>query len=128
MELIKKIIFVLVLMFFFQPDESHAQSKSTSTESSFKVLKTAGISDLTAYEKAVNVPDIENFRYKTKRNTIVFDNGITIELLSAQELFIMGKSVQPNDYSDTRDKKYIQPIFHLAENGSLVAMYTKVLK
>ena len=124
---ISRVILPLSLILVFFSQESNAQSKSFK-ESTFKIIKTAGVTDLSVYEKALNVPDIESFRYRTKRNTLVFDNGITVELLSAQELFIKGEIVEPNNYSDTRDKRYIQPIFHLAENGSLIAMHTKILK
>ncbi len=122
-----KAILPLFLILAFFSHKSNAQSKSFK-ENAFKIIKTAGVTNLSAYEKALKVPDIESFRYKTKRNTLAFDNGITVELLSAQELFIKGEAVEPNNYSDSRDKKYIQPIFHLADNGSLIAMYTKILK
>jgi hypothetical protein len=121
------IVFTLLLALFLLPQKSFAQSKPGNPDS-FKIVKTGGLTDLSVYEKAIKAADLENFRYKTKRNTIYFDSGVAVELFSAQELFIMGKSIQPNSYSDTRDKKYIQPVFHLAENGGLVAMFTKVLK
>lgn len=117
---------MLFLALFFLSNESKAQS--VYKENSFKITNAASVTNLSVYEKALNVPDIESFRYRTKRNTLVFDNGLTVELLSAQELFIKGENILPNNYSDTRDKKYIQPVFRLADNGSLVAMYTKVLK
>src|SRR5258708_3453600 len=124
---VSKAILPLFLILVFFSQESNAQSKSFK-ENAFKIIKTAGVTNLSAYEKALNVPDIESFRYRTKRNTIEFDNGFTVELLSAQELFIKGEIIEPNNYSDTRDKRYIQPIFHLADNGSLIALHSKILK
>lgn len=122
-----KTILILFLSSFFLPNKFNAQSK-TFKENSFKIVKTAEITDISIYEKALNVPDIESFRFKTKRNTLVFDNGVTVELLSAQELFIKGETIEPSAYSDTRDKIYVQPIFHLTDKGSLITMYTKILK
>lgn len=103
-----------------------SSSAFSQEKSTFKIIDNGSVKDINLYEEAVKKADMENYRYKTKRNIIEFDNGLKVELLSAQEMFILNLKVDMNNYSDTRDPKYIQPIFHLTDQGTLVAMYRKV--
>lgn len=65
------------------------------------------------YERTIGKANLEAYRLKTKRDTITFDNGFKVELLSAQELFILGEKIDANEYSDKRDPQYTHPTFRI---------------
>lgn len=100
-------------------------SQEANSPGSFQIINNGNVADIQLYNVAIHKADMENYRYKTKRNTILFDNGLKAELISAEEMFAQGMKVNTNNYSDTRDPLYIQPVFHLNDNGTLSAMYTK---
>lgn len=80
------------------------------------------------YQKILDSADLESFRLKTKRDTLTFSNGMKVELLSAQELFINGYNIDPSNYSDTRDPKYTKPTFMITNEGYLIALYNRIEK
>ena len=80
------------------------------------------------YQKTLDSAYLESFRLKTKRDTITFSNGMKVELLSAQELFIKGYNIDPSNYSDNRDPKYTKPTFMITNEGYLIALYNHVEK
>ena len=79
---------------------------------------------------AINASNLESFRFKTTINTLVFDDGVKVELKSAQELFILGLISNPDVYTDTRDIRYTDPIFHLVsgQNPTLITLYKRIEK
>lgn len=105
---------------------SHAQTETKT----FNITNngTVTLSDLPKYENAILTANMESFRNKTTRTTLYFDNGLTIELLSAQELYILGVNINPNDYVDSRDPKFTFPTFQLTSDGHLIALYQSIGK
>ena len=110
----KKMTTLLLVLFLTCVTQLEAQT----TNKSFNILW----GDLTTtseydkgylYEKVLGEADFESYRLKTKRDTLVFDNGFKVELLSAQELFILGENIDINNYSDTRDSQYTKPILRI---------------
>jgi len=114
--------FIFILSVFFCKSSF---SQETNSISNFQITDNGNVADIQLYNVAINNADLENYRYKTKRNTILFDNGLKAELISAEEMFALGMKVNINNYSDTRDPLYIQPVFRLNDNGTLSAMYSK---
>ncbi|MBI4932202.1 MAG: hypothetical protein HY841_15695 [Bacteroidetes bacterium] len=114
--------FVFILSIFFC---KNIFSQQTAAPATFQITNNGTAADIQPYKDAINNANMENYRCKTKRNTILFDNGLKAELISAGEMLALGKNVNINQYSDTRDPLYIQPVFHLNDNGTLSAMYSK---
>lgn len=121
----KKQFFVALLLFTTAASRGISPPACATENSTFSITDKGSVSDSKPYEEAIKKADMEIYRCKTKRNTIVFDNGLKVELISAAEMFALGMKVSINDYSDTRAPHFIQPIFHLNDNGTLSAMYTK---
>lgn len=117
---------MLVLCLSLTSLVSHAQTETKT----FNITNngTVTLSDLPKYENAILTANMESFRNKTTRTTLYFDNGLTIELLSAQELYILGVNINPNDYVDSRDPKFTFPTFHLTNEGHLLAFYQSIGK
>lgn len=78
--------------------------------------------------KALSISNIENYRAKTVSKTLQFQNGIKFKLHSAKQLFISGQKIDLNNYSDERPLNYSDPIFLLADDGSILTMYKKIEK
>lgn len=91
----------------------------------FTVINHGNVTDTRPYETAIANADMEAYRYQNKRCTITFDNGVQIELFSANEMILAGHSVNVNDYKTSDNPQWIQPTFHLNADGTLSAMYTK---
>jgi len=55
-------------------------------KSSYRIVKTGGVADLTAYHQALQTKDLDAHRLINASRTIKFDSGVEIELYSAQYL------------------------------------------
>lgn len=117
----RKITLLFVLLFTTCVMEIKAQTVNKSFNILWGELITTSEYDRGyMYEKVIKNADLEPYRMKTKRDTITFDNGFKVELLSAQELFILGENIDVNNYSDTRDIRYTSPTFRIiVPTGSL---------
>lgn len=93
----------------------------------FRVICNGTAVDINKYIVAVQAADMESYRYRSFADTLVFDNGVLIEFYSAQQLFVTGKNIVVDNYSDERNPHYIKPVFHLTEQGTLIAFYQPVL-
>lgn len=127
--------FILTLCLMISTQFLNAQTDPQT----FNIVNNGSAIDIKAYEDAIKSSNMESYRYKTKRDTIIFDNGVEIELLSAQELYLSGMTnINISEYSDERDARYVEPIFHLVEVSGppqapgqkpyIIALYTHVEK
>lgn len=119
----KKTLFILITMILA------LRVVSQTNPLSYNIITTNTVS-ASDYISAINVSNLESFRFKTKVNTLVFDDGVKVELKSAQELFILGLISNPDVYTDTRDIRYTDPIFHLVsgQNPTLITLYKRIEK
>ena len=81
----------------------------------------------------ISKASIENFRLLDKRDTLTFDNGFDIILLSAKELIQLGIIKDATSYEVSFPARYRLPKFHMNEKGMVCAEYftdnhTKYLK
>ena len=115
---------ILLMVFMITSMVSYSQQKT------FTIVDqgTVSTTEVTKYESAIQNSDMESYRNKTTRTVLVFDTGLKIELLSAQELYILGVNINPNDYVDSRDPKFTFPTFHLTPGGHLLAFYQSIGK
>lgn len=105
-------------------------SHSQSNVKTFDITDrgSAKSTEINKYENAVLTANMESYRNKTSRTKLQFVNGLTIELLSAQELYILGVNINPSDYTDSRDPRFTFPIFDLSSEGYLLALYKSIGK
>jgi hypothetical protein len=83
------------------------------------------VSDLTPYDAALAASDLDRYRYFDHRNIIHFDNGLNVELMSANELTAMGITVKTNHVRTHEPQFDTGSVFKLAQNGHLVEVMTK---
>lgn len=89
----------------------------------FRIIAATSSINTKKYVDAINGADMEPYRFRTKRNTLSFDDGVKVEFFSAEEIKASGGTIDLYNYSDDRTKNYVEPILHIAESGSIVAMY-----
>ena len=63
-----------------------AQSKTIPN--SFSILNNKSPEKEAFYKKCIEAADMEQYRLRTQRSRLIFENGFEVELLSAKELFL----------------------------------------
>lgn len=83
------------------------------------------VTDVAPYEDALSKSSLDKYRYKDKRYTMHFENGLNIELLSSNELDAQGISYKA-DYIRTTEPAFdTKPVFRLTPDGILVEVQTR---
>lgn len=80
------------------------------------------VTNIASYDTALAAADLDRFRYIDQRSTITFDNGLKVELLSANEVTAMGLPVKMNHVRTHEPSAYKQSTFKLLDNGLLVEL------
>jgi len=83
------------------------------------------VQDLAPYNAALSVSGLDRFRYFDQRNTLHFENGLNVELLSANEVIAMGLPIKTNHVRTFAPSAYPASIFKLAPNGTLIELVAK---
>lgn len=112
------------MVLFLAPVFNEKASAGTPV-GTFSVISRGNVTDIQPYETAIANADMEAFRYRNTRCVITFDNGLQVELLSAVEMQQLGHNIVVGDYKTADAPNWIAPVFHLNEDGTLSAMYTK---
>ncbi|TND09003.1 MAG: hypothetical protein FD123_1857 [Bacteroidetes bacterium] len=98
---------------------------SQTSSQSFVIKEKGTVTDLTPYLDALTKSDLDKYRYFDKRSVMKFENGMIVELLSANEMKALGLSVK-TERVRTEDPKFDSgSVFKLAQNGVLVEVLTK---
>lgn len=123
----------LVMIFCLSMIASISKSQTTKT---FEVI--GNVSNISVYESTISDANMESYRNKTTRDTLVFESGVKVILYSAQELYISGYNIDPSQYVDVRDPRYTNPTFRLVipsgmpqapeQKPYLVALYNHIEK
>ena len=67
--------------------------------------------------------DFENFRLQGDKDTLVFDNGFSIVLHSANEMQQSGQINNAATYKQKMPEKFKKPTFHINQAGKISAAY-----
>ena len=90
------------------------------------IVNPDSVSDINPYEDALSRSDLDKYRYFDKRNTLHFENGLDVELLSGHELDAQGIAYK-KDHVRTQDPEFdTKPVFRLTEDGYLVEVQTRI--
>jgi hypothetical protein len=92
------------------------------------IIKKHNGEDSTVYVIALKNANMEQYRLQDSRTTVVFTSGVEVELLSAKELKSAGVNIEVANYKKEFSQGYKMPVFRLADNGYIVALYTSGTK
>ena len=95
---------------------------------SFKSILLPNIQGLTQsqIDTFISKAPFENFRLKDQPDTLSFDNGFRIILLSANEMAKLGLLNNAASYREAFAPLYKLPIFHLTAQGWVMAAYPPI--
>lgn len=85
----KKYITALLVFILFTTSMVGQEKKNDT----YKFLNAKEINGSSKYVEAFKTADMTKFRFQNKRNTIIFENGLKVELFSADELTQKGYQV-----------------------------------
>ena len=83
------------------------------------------VSDIAPYDAALSKADMDRYRYFDQRNTLHFDNGLDVILLSANELTAMGISFNKDHVRTSVPEFDTHSVFKLTADGILVEVMTR---
>ncbi len=83
------------------------------------------VSDIAPYTQALIKSDLDKYRYFDQRNTLHFENGLDVELLSADELTAAGIPFNKDHVRTQATSFDTKPIFKLTVDGILVEIQTR---
>ena len=92
---------------------------------SFEYHPQASFHDFTErqIDSFISKAKLESFRLQSNRNTLSFDNGFEIVLLSADEMVHLGLIGSSESYQPAFPADYRMPVFHVTPTGALTAGY-----
>ncbi len=124
----KKIFYIILTLIFSFQFITAQNISSGEVGKKYDIISGFDLVDdffVTSFEKA----NWDKYRYEDNRRTLVFDNGVVIELLSASEL---SESGIPFDQSKIIPKGVVKPIseskFTINKNGHIIELHTYNLK
>lgn len=89
------------------------------------IVNPNAVEDIGPYEDALAKADLDRYRYIDKRNTLHFETGLDVELLSANELDAQGISYK-RDRVRTQDPEFdTKPVFRLSPDGIIIEIQTR---
>lgn len=83
------------------------------------------VSDIAPYDEALKHSDLDKYRYFNQRNTLNFENGLKVELLSGNELTASGIPFNKDHVRTEVPSFDTKPIFKLTSNGILLEIQTR---
>lgn len=120
----KNTTLLIIFALFALVAKFNAQTIKT-LPNSFEITQNTLVSQEDFYKHSILDANLENYRLKSKRVLLNFENGFVVELLSADELYSKNNSIDINSYQTEFPKNYLLPTFKVLSNGSLVATYHK---
>ena len=113
----KKLTILVILI--FSAIATFAQNKTIPN--SYIILNNKSPEKEAFYKKSIEAADMEQYRLRSQRSRLTFENGFEIELLSAKELFLKNQTVNINNYEVALPKGAAFPIFNVLDSGYLTA-------
>ena len=84
------------------------------------------VQDTAPYDAALQQADLDKYRYFDKRNTLHFESGLDVELLSANEMIAQGLPLK-RDHVRTEEPAFdTKPVFKLTTDGKILEVQTRV--
>ncbi|MHB8260673.1 MAG: hypothetical protein ACYDCN_06665 [Bacteroidia bacterium] len=90
---------------------------------SFKIINNNHPEKEAFYIASIEKANMENYRLKDKEVILKFDNGFECVMLSAKDLFMIGKSINAVNYQESFPINFSLPFFNILQDGHLMAKY-----
>ena len=92
-------------------------------DKTYIITDNGSVTNVQPYIDAMNNSNMMNHRLKNKRNTIIFEKGLKVELFSADEIYANGWNINPANYPDAFDSSRNEPIFALGANNYIIEFH-----
>lgn len=113
---------ILLFLLFLGSISVFAQ---TPQAKSYVITQKGTVTDVAAYEQAMETGNWDKYRYFDKRSVLRFETGLVVELLSANEMKALGLPVK-TDRVRTKDPDFdTGSVFRLTTSGIIVEMMTR---
>lgn len=122
----KKYILPVLILCFFGISKVNAQE--LTPKNTFLVVAKQNSSEAELASKCIEKSDFSSHRLRDARRKLTFENGVIVELLSANELKNLGYAIDPTFYPEKIDKKYVEPIYSITTNGDLIQNHQPTTK
>ena len=83
---------------------------------------TSGLSK-SQLDSSISKANFEALRLQNRRDTLTFDNGFQVVLLSANELLGRGVAITASTYLTALPVKYKKPVYHINTSGQISAAH-----
>lgn len=113
-----------VLVLLLMVGASLCCAAQTSAQS-FIIKEKGTVTDVQPYIDALLKSDLDRYRYFDKRSVMKFENGLIVELLSADEMKALGLPVKTERVRTKEPEFDSGSVFKLSANGMLVEVLTK---
>jgi hypothetical protein len=84
--------------------------------------------DVSAYEKALNLNELDKYRHMDHRTTMVFVEGVEVQLLSGKEMQVLGLPVDISAVNTTTVDRLQRSKFKLHSSGRIIELVTPLKK
>lgn len=122
----KKYPLLFLIFVCFSANKAFSQIKTQPD--SYEITHNTLVSQENFYKQSIEKASLENYRLKSQRVSLSFENGFVIELLSAEELYSKNNSIDLNSYQSEFPARFVLPTFKILPTGELVAIYLKLNK
>lgn len=95
---------------------------------SFVIINQGAVQDLKPYVDALNGNDIDKYRHVDHRTTMVFKEGVIVELISASEMQALGLPVDLSAVNTSAVDRMRHSQFTLHTSGRILELVTPVKK
>jgi hypothetical protein len=117
-----KYLFIFITVLLCMIRQAKAQSALTPANTIVVTSKAGTVEAKQAIESVLKT-DFNNYRLRSAHRKLTFENGVVIELLSAQELLNLGYKVDPMYFREKMDANYVEPLYSIAPNGILIQTF-----
>lgn len=93
---------------------------------SFVFVNPNVVTNIDDYNYALCKADLDRYRYQDKRNTLHFEGGLDVELLSANEMTALNLPFKADRIRQADPEFDTKPIFKLAADGIIIEVQTRI--
>jgi hypothetical protein len=113
-----------LIIFTFSGQQALAQDLKEKNNATYTIIDQGGVMDVQPYILAMDNSDFRYQRLLNKRNTIVFQTGLKIELFSATEIAKKGLPIVTSEYPQEFPASHQEAVFAVAPNNFIIEYHT----
>jgi hypothetical protein len=97
-------------------------------DKTYMIIDNGSVIDVQPYVNALNTANFNHHRLKSKRNTIMFEEGVKIELFSAEEVLANGISLNTNNFRNELSQSLDKITFQLGVDNFIIEKHVATTK